>query len=135
MTTTRPSLVMMALGDYRFGIDTAAYQSLTRTDEWRWPVAERLTREPASQYVGPGLTIVELSGVILPHFRGGLGQLPAMRAEAGKGKPLLLVDGRGEVWGEYCITRLQEVQGNHMSMGVPRRIEFTLSLQAYGEDR
>lgn len=131
---TEPSRVMMALGDYRFGIATAAYQALTRTDEWRWAVSDRLTRAPALQYVGPGASTIELSGVILPHFRGGLGQVADMRTEAGKGKPLLLVDGLGWVWGDWVITRLQEAQANHMSMGVARRVEFTLSLQAYGDD-
>lgn len=132
---TRPALVMMALGRYRFGVATAAYQTLTRTDEWRWPVAERLTREPAAQFVGPGRVTVDLAGRILPHFRGGLGQLDAMRAEAGRGEPLLLVDGLGVIWGTFVITRVAETQGNHMSMGVPRLVDFTISLLKYGADR
>ena len=33
--------------------------------------------------------------MIYLHFKGGLSQLGAMRAEAGKGKPLILVNGAG----------------------------------------
>ncbi|TAN71131.1 MAG: phage tail protein, partial [Magnetospirillum sp.] len=96
--------VMMALGGYRFSLSTAAYQDLDRTNEYRWAAQERMGRRSARQFTGPGDETIALSGVILPHYRGGLGQLDAMRAEAGKGKPLMLVDGLGRVWGKYCIT-------------------------------
>lgn len=128
------SLVMMALGDYRFGLSTAAYTSLSRSTEYRWEEAERLTRAPALQWVGPGGETIELQGVILPHFRGGVGQVARLRDEAGKGAPLQLVDGRGVVWGRYCLTSIRETGGNFTSDGIPRRIEFQLTLKAYGED-
>jgi len=131
---TDPGFVMMALGDYRFGLATAAYTSLSRSTEYRWEEAERLTRAPALQWVGPGGETIELQGMILPHFRGGAHQVAQMRVEAAKGEPLLLVDGRGVVWGLYCVTQVRETGGNFTSDGIPRRIEFQLTLKAYGED-
>jgi len=38
---------MMALGDYRFSVDTAAYQELKRSQAYRWQPQERLLRRPA----------------------------------------------------------------------------------------
>ena len=29
--------VMMQLGSFQFGVTTAAFQTLQRTNEWRWP--------------------------------------------------------------------------------------------------
>lgn len=125
--------VMMALGGYRFSMDTAAYRELVRTHEYRWHAHERMGQTPVQQYVGPGQETVELSGVIYPHFRGGLGQLDAMRREAGRGEPLLLVDGRGRVWGDYVIARITETQTEHTLAGLPRKVSFRLQLRAYGE--
>ena len=37
-------LELMVLGDYRFSIDTAAYDKLTRTAEYRWARRDRIGR-------------------------------------------------------------------------------------------
>jgi uncharacterized protein len=126
------SSIMMGLGDYRFSLRTAAYQELRRRNSWRWPMVDRVGARPAAQFVGPGEDSVTMSGVVYPHFNGGLGQLSAMRAEADKGEPLMLVDGTGQVWGKYVITDLEEGQEVFFSNGAPRCQHFDLSLQAYG---
>ena len=127
--------ILMALGPFRFSLQTAAYQTLKRSAEYRWPSQVRTGREPALQYTGPGSETVQLNGVIHPHFKGGLGQVDAMRKIAGTGKPLTLTDGVGNYWGKWCITRIEEDQSEFTSSGIPQKIGFNLSLQAYGEDR
>lgn len=123
--------VMMQLGAFQFGINTAAYQGLSRSDEWRWPDQERVGQAPALQYTGPGATTITLDGILYPEWRGGLGQLDAMRAEAGKGKPLVLVDGRGQALGMWVIERVDESQSIFAAGGVARRVEFTLQLKRF----
>lgn len=127
--------VMMALGDYRFSLDTAAYDKLNRESEYRWPLQDRLTVQPAAQFLGPGAEKISLSGSIFPHFRGGLGQLDRMRAEAEKGESLLLTDGRGRVWGRYAVTKIAETQSVFFDDGTPRRIDFSIDLVRYHEDQ
>ncbi|TAN72313.1 MAG: hypothetical protein EPN20_03760 [Magnetospirillum sp.] len=63
-----------------------------------------------------------------------MGQLDAMRAEAGKGKPLMLVDGLGRVWGKYCITKVHERQSALLGNGAPLKVDFSLDLVLYGDD-
>ena len=123
--------VMMQLGTFQFGINTAAYQGLSRSDEWRWPDQGRFGQAPALQYTGPGATTITLDGILYPEWRGGLGQLDAMRAEAGKGKPLVLVDGRGQALGMWVIERVDESQSIFAAGGVARRVEFTLQLKRF----
>lgn len=123
--------VMMQLGTFQFGINTAAYQGLSRSDEWRWPDQERFGQAPALQYTGPGATTITLDGILYPEWRGGLGQLDAMRAEAGKGRPLVLVDGRGQALGMWVIERVDESQSIFAAGGVARRVEFTLQLKRF----
>lgn len=132
--------VMMMLGGlegFMFSTDTAAYQNLRRSTSYRWQGQQRLQRLPSQQFLGPGEDTQELSGILLPHYKGGLGQIDRMRTMAGRGKPLELVaawHSRGEVLGSWCIRAIQERQAEFAGNGIPLKIDFTLSLIAYGDD-
>ena len=129
-------MVMMKLGDFNFMLSTAAYQRFRRITEYRWPAQERLGREPARQFVGKGNDKIDLDGVIYPEFKGGLKQVERMRDIAGKGNALRLMtysSRKGENWGRWCIEQIEETQEVFFWDGVPRKIEFHLSLSKYGE--
>jgi hypothetical protein len=126
--------IMMMLGDFIFSVDTAAYQELTRVTEYRWQQQDRVNRAPAQQYIGLGKDEITLTGVIYPHYKGGIGQLDTMRTIAGQGKALLLVDGLGKIHNEWCIVEIEEKQPRHARQGIPLKQEFRLRLVAYGED-
>ena len=126
--------VLLTLGDYQFGMSTAAHDSLKRSKAYRWVTQARLGREPATQFVGPGSETISLSGSIYPHFRGGLGQIDAMRAEADAGEPLSLVDGRGNNLGQWCIQSISDTEKQFVGPGIPRCVNFSMTLTAYGPD-
>lgn len=127
-------LVMMALGALRFGIGQTSYQKLTRSAEFRWEQVDRIGRYPSLQFMGPGAETIQLSGVIYPHFRGGLRQIDLMREFAKNGQPFLLVDGMGWVWSRWVITNIEETKTHFLTDGAPRKIEFNITLKAYGQD-
>lgn len=126
--------VMMALGEYRFSLSTAAYNELKRVSEWRWAKQDRMGRKPGRQFTGPDGDTITLPGTVYPHFRGGLGQINAMRAEANKGKPLMMVDGQGKIWGKWCITRIEEGQSAFLADGIPLKMDFSVTLEEYAPD-
>ncbi|WP_316347602.1 phage tail protein [Desulfuromonas acetoxidans] len=126
--------VMMALGQFRFSLSTAAYQNLRRSVAYRWPKQERIGRAPARQFVGKGDEIITLEGIIYPEFKGGLKQIDKMREVAGTGQPKMMTDGTGKVWGKWCIESIDEKQGTFFANGIPRKQEFALRLGFYGED-
>ena len=128
------SETMMALGEFRFAVDTAAYQELRHSQSWRWQSQERLLRKPAQQFVGAGEETLDLSGVIYPHFQGGLQQIEKLRIQASKGEPLLLVDGLGFVWGLWVVIQIEEGQSFFQGNGQPLKQTFQLRLRRYGED-
>lgn len=128
------SVVMMGLGTFRFGVNRASYQNLKRVAEYRWTHLDRIGRDPAAQFLGPGVQTVTMDGVIYPHFRGGLRQVEGMRLAARAGQPMMLVDGLGFVLDQWVVTRVDEAKGVFMADGAPRRIAFTLTLQSYGDD-
>jgi hypothetical protein len=124
--------VLMKLGGYTFGIDTAAFQSLTRTTKYRWAKHERPLKSPYLEWMGPGEDTVSLPGVVYPIHAGGLGQIDDMREIAGTGNPLLMVDGYGTVHGYWCISTITETRRAFLPGGAPQKIEFTLALIYYG---
>ncbi|PPD17264.1 MAG: phage tail protein [Methylomonas sp.] len=126
--------IMMRLGRLTFSVSTAAYQDFTREANYRWQPQERYGQLPAQQFTGPGEENLSLSGDIYPDYAGGLGQLDAMRAEANQGLPLMLVDGRGYIWGKWVIKSIREQQAVFFSDGAPRKQSFSLDITRYGDD-
>jgi phage protein U len=128
------SFVMMALGLFRFGVSQGTYQTFTRSARYRWEKLDRTGRAPALQFLGPDADEAVLEGVIYPHFKGGLRQVELMRLAARLGQPMMLVDGLGWVWDRWSIIAVEEKQSVFLADGAPRRIDFTIRLQAYGSD-
>ena len=126
--------VMLGLGEFRFEIATLAHQKFSLNQSWRWPEQARINRDPALQFVGRNVGEIELDGVIYPSFKGGLGQIEAMRALANAGKPQQLVDGLGRIWGGWVITEIGDTRTVFTDDGQPRKLEFRLKLKAYGDD-
>lgn len=122
------SFVMMAVGPFRFSLETAAYDELERAQSWRWASVDRLGSRPAKQYLGPGDDSIMLRGCIYPHYRGGLGQVEKMREAADMGVAHHVVDGNGRVWGDYVITDIREGQRVFFSNGAPRLQTFDITL-------
>jgi phage protein U len=131
------SIYMAKLGDFMFSLDTAAFQDLQRVSEYKWQALERIGRKPAQQFIGIGADTITLSGVIHPHYRGGIGQIGKMRAMAGNGKSLPLVyafESVGQFCGQWCIMSITEGRKVFFSDGRPRHIEFSITLSEYGPD-
>jgi phage protein U len=128
---------MARLGSFTFGIDTAAFQELERSSTYRWQAKDRIGRKPAQQNTGSGADTITLSGVIYPHYRGGIGQIQQLRSQAATGQPLPLIyafETAGQYCGLWCITNIEETRRVFFDNGTPRRIDFRLTLVEYGED-
>ena len=123
--------VMLQLGFYQFSVNNAAYQELSRWVEYRWAAQERIGAHDALQFTGFGSDTIDLSGVIYPHYKGGLGQLDRMRRQASIGVPLPLISGRGRVLGLWVVTGIREGQAVFDRGGAPRRQDFQITLRRY----
>lgn len=123
--------VMMQLGFLQFSLDTATYQRLSRSTEYRWARLARIGSNDAMQFTGYGPETIEIEGVIYPHFRGGLKQVDKMRAQASIGVPLPLVSGTGRILGLWVVEAISEGQEVFAKQGVPLRQEFTMRIARY----
>ena len=119
---------------YFFNLDTAAFDELRRSTEFRWASQERLSRRPAQQAVGMGDEKITLKGAIIPGLKGGLKQLDTLRTLGAQLQPLTLTTGYGDVLGTWCLKSLEEEQSALMQGGIPRKQGFTLEFVRYGDD-
>ena len=119
---------------YFFNLDTAAFDELSRSAEFRWASQERLSRRPAQQAIGMGEEKLTLKGTIYPGFKGGLKQLDTLRTIGARLQPLTLTTGYGEVIGTWCLKTIAEEQGAFLHGGIPRKQGFTLEFGRYGDD-
>lgn len=125
--------VMMALGAFRFSMNTAAYQLLQRETTWLWPDQPRFGGEPILQHTGKAPETIQLEGYILPNFRGGTGQIARLRLQADLGLPLPLISGTGNFYGLWVVENIAESQEVFYSDGQPRRQGFGITLKKYAE--
>lgn len=120
---------LMTLGMFVFGMDTAAYQTLQRSREWRHALTERHGARDAAQFIGPGAETISLGGLLVPELGGQYGALETIAAMADTGETYQLMDGTGEILGHYRILRLQEEHLSILAGGVPRHKGFTIELE------
>jgi len=122
------------LGSFQFDLPNGVPQSLDRTAEYRWETQERLLRDPAVQYLGPGSQEITLDGVLVPGFSGRQTTVEALRTLAAQGQPQILTDGLGRNFGKWVIRTVREGLSTFAPGGGARHITFSLSLLRYVDD-
>ncbi len=123
------SNVMMRLGDYKFTLPLAVYQTLERSTEWKWPSQTRFLQGPSSQFVGNGEDRITLNGVIFPERLGGSKQIDRIREMGDMGQTYLLIGGTGKIFGFWIIEGVDEKQSLFAAFGTPRKQEFIIKLR------
>lgn len=125
--------MMMVLGLYVFMLRTVPYQELQYQRNWRHSVNSRVNRRPSTQFLGPDNDSLTLSGVLLPEVTGGRLSLLALEQMAELGKAWPLIEGSGTIYGMFVIEGLSQTKAEFFRDGMPRRIEFTLTLKRVDE--
>lgn len=124
---------LIKLGDFKFSVDTAAFSELRRVRSFNWASQQRMGQKPVLQYTGEGEESISFGGVIYPALGAGINQIETMKTMAGRGQPLLMVAGTGDVMGYWSIAQVEENRSYLFADGVPRKQEFQLSLLYYGD--
>ena len=128
------SSLLLKLGNMKFSVSTAAYNSFARQWNYNWSAQDRLQNTPALHFNGTGAQTVSLQGVIYPPQYGQLTFVEDMAALAAGGKPLLMVSGTGKVLGYWSVKSISETGKVFLPGGIPRKITFSLKLEYYGEN-
>lgn len=128
---TRP---LYQLGSFQFSLPNGVPQTVDHSADFRWEQQDRLGRDPANQFVGPGAQQITLDGVLFPGFSGRQNTLEELRTLARQGNPLMFTDGLGKVYGRWVIKQLRETKEVFAPGGGARQIGFNVTLAYYGED-
>ena len=118
---------------YYFNLSTAGFDTLRRQTNYNVASQDRLTRRTALQAVSKGGESIIVSGAIFTRKSGG-GQLNRLRDIGYSMTPLNLITGYGDALGRWYLTRIEEEQSGLFTDGMPRKQQFTLEFQRYGED-
>ena len=125
--------MMMVLGLFVFELRTVPYQELQYQRSWRHATNNRVIRYATTQFLGPDVDTLTLSGVLLPEITGGRLSMLALEQMAELGKAWPLIEGSGTIYGMYVIEGLNQTKAEFFRDGMPRRIEFSLSLKRVDE--
>lgn len=127
--------MLMALGQFVFGMHTLAYQELQRQTSWRHASNSRVGARPARQFLGPGDETIRLSGTLSHELMGNAVSLDQLREMGDSGMAWPLVAGTGEVFGAWVIESVNETGSYFLPNGTPRRIEFDMQLARVDDDK
>lgn len=125
---------LFQLGSFQFDLPNGVPQTLERSASYRWEEQDRLLRDPAHQFLGPGTQEITLDGTLFPGFSGRQTTMETLREEAAKGEPQMLTDGLGRVYGKWGVKQIREGLDTFAPGGGARRISFTVQLVKYAED-
>ncbi len=127
--------VMYNLGGYVFASDTAVPRTVSRDTRYNWATQNRLNREPAQQAISYGTDTLKFNGVMYPcDSRSGKEQIEYLRLYADQMIPLVLSDGEGTVYGRWVVKSINESRSHLWQDSDPRKVSFSVDLEAYGED-
>lgn len=121
----------LMLGEFMFMLNTAVFQEMNRTAEYKWPGQERFGQRPALQYTGLGAETITLPGVIYPMYKGSANAMATLRGMAAQGKPLMLLDAQGNLYGRWVIKSVDEKRSVFAMFNMPRKIEFNITIERY----
>lgn len=127
-------MALATLGMFVFETGTLPFVSLDRNSDWRYAQAERFDARKASQYVGPGDDKISLTGSLYGGQIGSYGALATIREMADAGEAYPLLDGLGNVLGNWFIRSLKETQTLFFIDGVPRKADFSMELERAEDD-
>ncbi|MHA6717910.1 phage tail protein [Sphingomonas sp. RS6] len=119
---------LLSLGMFVFAIDTISYEELQRRRAWRFATNGRVGAKDAVQFTGADLETISLSGSAHIELSDGRTSLDKLIAMADEGEDWPLVDGRGNVLGNFVITAIDERHRETLPDGTPRRIDFGIDL-------
>lgn len=124
------SITVMGLGSFRFGVENANFNSVSRKTDADWASVRLLNRPISHQFTGPGEDKLTIAGVLFAHWTGGLEQLSGMRVAMKCGNVMMMVSSDGDVMGRWFISSLSDTRTHYGSSGRPKKIEFQLELTA-----
>jgi phage protein U len=125
---------LFALGSFRFLAGKSMFDRLTRGESFIWTEQERLGGVSALSYMGRRALEVDVVGETYAERASTDDPLKALKDEAYRGEPLLLVDSEGRSLGSWAVVSWSEDLSSFRGDGKARKVAFRLSLKSVTVD-
>lgn len=122
--------------------DTPNFKTIQADSNYNWVAQQRLSRDPAMQFTGPGEETLSIEGILYPHLFGGFGTLQGLTEAGRRGDIMKLVmfspldaGMAGVIYPDnVVIRRIKRTHTHFLHDGQAAKIEFNLELVRYGDD-
>ncbi len=121
------------LSGFNFSLNTAVFQEMRRTTEFKWVPQDRMGQRPARQFVGLGDDTMVLPGVIYPEWKGSSNAMATLRSMAGFAQPFIMMDSQGHIYGRWIIENIEETRSIFAAFTQPKKIEFVVTLKMFDQ--
>lgn len=122
-------LTMMSLGPFTFQLPSIVFQKLSHRREARIAANARVGAGDAFQFIGPGPETISLSGVTAFGINRAGSSYAALNDLMQAGGDYPLIDGLGNVFGQYVLLNFDIDKENFTGLGQARRTEYSLELE------
>lgn len=126
------TIVMLKLGNFKFGLETAAFDELSQSFSYNWASQAKLNTTPAKQFTGESDRTASFSCTAYPGQLGERDFALKLHEAATEGKPLLMITATGTITGYWCITGIS-LSNKRYRGALPAKQTFDLKLSYYGE--
>lgn len=121
--------MMMSLGRFVFTLPTVVFDQLSHSRDVRFAFNERIGAADAVQFVGPGVEEISLTGVTAHGINNPKISFSLLNQMMQSGDDHPLIDGLGNVFGNYIILSLQLDKTVFNRFGQARRTSWDISLR------
>lgn len=128
MAKQSPQLI---IGGVEISPDTIPADSIKIGDKYRWAAQDRIAAPTALQFIGSGLTDIDISGSANNIVnKGGMFYLNQLRQIATAGEPVVVVYA-GRNLGKFCITDVSDSYSSLLDDGKAIDNKWSVKLQKY----
>lgn len=127
-------LVVARLGSIEFSVPEGTFTEVARHTTWRLDIPDPMEGLGKPVFRGRGSDEMTIDGVVFPGYSGTLQSVQRLRDAGDAGESMLLVDGEGNLYGNWFIARINERKSPFLPTGIERRAEWTLTLMADPDD-
>jgi hypothetical protein len=122
--------MLLVIGPLEFEAATGPhFNSLRHEYEMTWPQHDRFGVAPHYQFTGAGPEELEIDGTVYPEYFRGFEEVRNLPRSGSR--PLVVASGSGDVYGQWIVKNVGNMQTYFDRSGNPRKVEFSIRLAKF----
>lgn len=128
--------MQLCIGQFVFTPDDLSFTELQRQRAWNYADNSVASGRARKQFIGAGEDSLTLNGIVYQeHGIGSREAIEDLSDMASAGVGYVVMDGSGYLYGVYVIDNISENKSIMVFQGIPRKIDFSVTLKRVDDDR